>query len=297
MPSALLLGRVVEGAKERLRFAAEPFGALRSTERLLAVPRRLRALAGAALDTARPAPEAEQLNLPLSSERHLGIVKRPLDELRQVKRAFGTTVNDVLLASVAGALRRYAIDHGRQPGPLKTMVPVNVRAEGEDGGPGNRISFMFVDLPCEEPDRVRRLRELSGETSARKDEGLPRASETMLEAIAQIPHAARGVVSRLVATPRVFNLTVSNIPGPPLPAYMCGCLLESAYPVVPLPERHSLSIGMTTIRDQACFGLYADRRSIPDVEAIGAALDRELDELLAEAADVDSDPVAWSLSV
>lgn len=278
--------RVLSGLGSRVRFLGGSLDALRSPQRLTALPDRLEGLARAAMDTvrpARPAGQVEALNEELSTERHLGATTRSLSEIRAIKDAFGTTVNDVLLAAVAGALRDYLIDGGSEPGRLKTMVPVNVRAPGETGGPGNRISFMFVDLPCEEPDSLRRLHLLAAQTVDRKRGDLPFASERILDAIGQIPHAVRGVASRFVASPRFFNLTVSNIPGPPGAMYMCGCRMEGAYPIVPLPERHALSVGMTTIGDAACFGLYADRRAIPDVGAIAAGLDRELDRLLAEA--------------
>jgi diacylglycerol O-acyltransferase len=79
----------------------------------------------------------------------------------------------------------------------------------------------------------------------------------------------------------MFNLTVSNIPGPAEPMYMLGCELKAAYPVVPIPDRHALSIGMTTIQDRACFGLYADRDALGDVQRVADAVERSSDELLA----------------
>jgi hypothetical protein len=88
------------------------------------------------------------------------------------------------------------------------------------------------------------------------------------------------MASHLVASPRAFNLVVSNIPGPPQPLYMLGCELQAVYPVVPLAEGHALSVGMTTIQGQACFGLYADREALPDVDRLAHHLDAALDELL-----------------
>lgn len=277
------LGRgLLSGAGSRLQTVLAPLGVLRSPERLLRLPRGIEAVGRAAIDTVRPARDTDGLNgAELSAERHLGIVSRPLAELREIKDHFEVSLNDVLLATVAGALRAYKLSRDEQPRPLKTMVPVNARAEREEGEAGNRISFMFVDLPCEEPDPLQRLRRLHAETSERKERGLPAASETILDSIGQIPNALRGTVSRLVSGPRFFNLTVSNIPGPPEPMYMCGCRMHSAFPVVPIPERHALSVGMTSIGEQACFGLYADRRAIPDVDEIAAELERELDVLLA----------------
>jgi len=88
------------------------------------------------------------------------------------------------------------------------------------------------------------------------------------------------LVSRMMASPRMFNLVVSNIPGPSEPMYMAGCELKEAYPVVPLAQGHTLSIGMTTVRDRACFGLYADGKGLPDVGRVAAALEHSTDELV-----------------
>jgi diacylglycerol O-acyltransferase / wax synthase len=89
------------------------------------------------------------------------------------------------------------------------------------------------------------------------------------------------VLSHVVASPRTFNLTVSNIPGPREPLYMLGCLLQEAYPVVPLADRHALSVGITTIRDRACFGVYADRRALPDADVLAADIDTAVEDLLS----------------
>lgn len=282
-PRTELLGRgVLGGLGGQLRAVAAPVRTLTSLRRLRALPARIEAVGRAAVDTARPAAETESLNeAPLSSERHLGVLKRPLAQLEQIKHSFGVTINDVLLAAVSGALRDYLVGQGEQPHPLKAMIPVDVRVDGESGPAGNRISFMFVDLPCEEPDRILRLRLLAAAVGERKQQGLPSASEAILDAIGQVPNPLRGIVSRFIARPRFFNLTVSNIPGPREPMFMAGCRLEAAYPVVPVSQRHALSIGMTSIGDQACFGLYADRRLIPDVDAIANGIEGELDALLA----------------
>jgi hypothetical protein len=87
-------------------------------------------------------------------------------------------------------------------------------------------------------------------------------------------------VSRLVSSPRTFNLVVSNIPGPRDPLYMLGCELEEAYPVVPLADGHALSVGVTTVRDGAFFGLYADEATLPDADVLAAEIDLAVDELV-----------------
>jgi hypothetical protein len=88
------------------------------------------------------------------------------------------------------------------------------------------------------------------------------------------------VVSHLVSSPRTFNLVISNIPGPRIPLYLRGCELQESYPVVPLAQDHALSIGMTTVRDDACFGFYVDRKVLPDADDLPAHVDAAIDELL-----------------
>jgi diacylglycerol O-acyltransferase len=105
----------------------------------------------------------------------------------------------------------------------------------------------------------------------------------MLGAVGYFPQPVRNAVSHVIASPLIFNLTVSNIPGPTEPMYMLGCELEEAYPVVPIADRHGLSIGVTTIRDQACFGVYADRELLPDADLVADAIDESVAELLALA--------------
>lgn len=224
------------------------------------------------------------LNAPISSSRRLGRAHRTLDELRAVKRAHSGTINDVLLAAAAGGLRRFLIDHGEEPAPLKAMVPVSVRDDGAAGDLGNRISFVFIELPCDEPDPERRLALVRAAMSDRKAGGEPQGGDVLLGALGYAPRMLQHRAAHLVASPRAFNLVVSNIPGPPTPLYMAGCRLEEAYPVVPLADQHDVSIGMTSVAGEACFGVYADRRSVPDADELAAAIAASVDELADVAA-------------
>ena len=250
-----------------------------SPGRLAELPRTTLRGARALVDAARPASPEPALNAPISPGRHLACVSRPLDDLRHVKRSFGTTVNDVLLAASAAGLRRYLGRFRHSPRRLKTMVPVSVRDEAGDGL-GNRISFVFVDLPCDEPDPVRRLREVHRAMSERKRAGEAEGADQVLRALEYAPHPVQSAVSRLVASPVAFNLTVSNIPGPREALYLLGCRLEEAYPVVPIADRHGVSIGMTTIGDRAFFGVYSDQSSAPEADVLAEGIDRAVQELV-----------------
>jgi hypothetical protein len=160
------------------------------------------------------------------------------------------------------------------------MVPVSVRTEAARGELGNRIAFMFTELPCAEPDPLARLMAIHRATAQSKSTGEPEGSDIALRGLGHAPHTLQRLASHLVASPRSFNLVVSNIPGPPQALYMLGCELEAVYPIVPLAEGHALSIGMTTIHGQACFGLYADQQGLPDVDRLAHHLDAALDELV-----------------
>jgi WS/DGAT/MGAT family acyltransferase len=277
----LLAEGLLDRTSKVLDLARGPASLVRHPERLRELPEKAGAAVTAAVHSFRPAPSESVLNEPTSPLRHLAATKRPFDELRTVKRHFGTTVNDVVLAVVSGGIRSFLKRRGEPPVALKAMVPVSLRGKDEDGDLGNRISFVFVDLPCDEPDPVRRLRTVSATMDDRKGAGEPEAADLILDAAAHAPRALQQILSRVVSSPRTFNLTVSNIPGLPGPLYMLGCRLEEVYPVVPIADGHAVSIGVTTTGDGAFFGLYADRRALPDADQLAEDIDSSLDELLA----------------
>jgi WS/DGAT/MGAT family acyltransferase len=226
------------------------------------------------------AADAPALNPDLSPYRHLARHARPLDDLLRVKRHLGGTVNDVILAACSGGVRRFLEQRGEPVVTLRAMVPVSVRDVDDAGAFGNRISFLFIDLPTDEPDPLRRLDRVHDVTSERKASREAEGAEFVLNAVRHAPHAVQRAMARLAASPRTFNLVVSNIPGPSEPMWMCGCRLREAYPIVPLADRHALAIGVTTIGDGAFFGLYADRKMLPDAGAIAESIGEALDELL-----------------
>jgi diacylglycerol O-acyltransferase / wax synthase len=263
-----LLRAPVMAAKAPARATRETVtGALRVT----------RALSNSLL---RSAPETV-LNAPLSPLRRMAWTERELADLRAVKQAYGTTVNDVVLAAVAGGMRSFLMRRGARPQALRAMVPVNVRSPGDVLG--NHISFVFAELPCNLVDPLDRLYRVHATMSARKRGGEPEGADLALKAAEHTPGLVQNALSRVVASPRTFNLVVSNIPGPAQPMYMLGCPLRSTYPVVPLADRHAVSVGMTTIGERACFGVYADREALPDAELLASDIDAALEELLAGA--------------
>jgi WS/DGAT/MGAT family acyltransferase len=267
-----LVGQQLDLLRWSLRVASAPVPVARQTaSSALRVTR-------AVSNLLRAAP-ASVLNGQLSPLRRLAWTQRPLADLRIIKRAYGTTVNDVILAAVAGGMRAYLIRRGEQPVALKVMVPVSVRSA--DDVLGNHISFVFAELPCDEPDPVGRLYQVHATMLRCKRDGEPEGADMVLKAAARTPVAVQQTLSRLIAGPRSFNLVVSNIPGPTVPMYMLGCPLQAAYPVVPLADHHAVSVGMITVHDQACFGVYADREALPDADMLARDIDGAISELLA----------------
>lgn len=267
---------------------ADPLGLLRDPQRLIPTPRRIAdgtaelARTGRALARAlAPATPHPLLNRGSSPHRHLVHLERRLDELREIKSRHGASVNDVLLAAVAGALRRFLQERGEEPPRLKAMVPVSVRDSTQDAALGNRISFVFVDLPCDEPSPAARLTDVAEQMRERKTTGEPQGARAAVEGARLLPRFMQSAVAQVLASPLVFNLVVSNVPGPPVPLYLRGCRLEAAYPIVPLAEAHAVSVGMMTVAGRACFGLYADRRTLPDADRFAEHLDAEIDGLSA----------------
>jgi diacylglycerol O-acyltransferase len=277
----VLAGSVRDRVMEQLDLLRWPARIARSPGRVLGLAQDGQRAARALVNSFTPPAPPSMLNRPNSPLRHLALLGRQLDDFQRIKRHFRTTVNDVVLAASSGGVRRFVSRHGEEPRRLKTMVPVNVRDGGQPGELGNKISFLFVDLPCDEPDPVRRLLDIHMTMSDRKESGEPQGGDSVLKLVGHAPHQLQNIVSRLVSSPRTFNLVVSNIPGPREPLYMRGCELQEAYPIVPLADRHALSIGITTIKDGAFFGIYADRESLPDAELLARDIDASVDELLA----------------
>lgn len=205
-----------------------------------------------------------------------------MDDIRTIKRRFDTTVNDILLTASAGALRGLAVERGEPHCDVKAMVPVSVEAPDEKWG--NRIVFLFVELPCDESDPVWRLRDIHVAMRDRKHDGEPEGADTVLNAVSYAPRPLRRLASKIIASPQLSNLTISNIPGPQTPVYLMGCEAKHAYPVVPLTEGHGISIGMTTIHERACFGVYAQAEFAADADRIARGIEHEIEALLNRAA-------------
>jgi WS/DGAT/MGAT family acyltransferase len=269
----LVLETVTEGTGESLR-------AVRGAARLAGSPGRngvriadtlRRTALSVGDDLLKPAPRS-YLNVPIGPERTLLGHRTPIDRLLELRAFYGVTLNDICLAVVAGAMRQLALARKETPRPLRVMVPISVRADEQRADLGNRISFAFIDLPIHLSGPARRVRAVHEATAAFKRANRARANEVIMGALGALPGPMKGRAARFAGSARVYNLTVSNVPGPRFPVYMLGAEMEEAYPVVPIAEDHALSIGIFSYREHVHFGLYADPAALPQVNELPAAL-------------------------
>jgi diacylglycerol O-acyltransferase / wax synthase len=279
-------GRAVAGAGATARLARALGERAWEGTALATLPVKLALRPGAALRmggavarAALPMARASPVTGATTPARTLVTATRPVDDLRAIRRRWGTAINDAVLAAAAGALRSFALRRGTEPVALKAMIPVDVRSGGD--GPGNRITFVYLTLPCDEPDPVLRLMHVHRATTRHKLRGDAEGTDAALQALALAPRTIRRAAAHMVASPRMYNLVVSSLPGPRLPVYMAGCRLRAIHPAVPLAAGHALSIGVCTVGGDACFGFYADRVALPDAAELAGDLDAAVDELIA----------------
>ena len=241
------------------------------------------------LELARARPQAPMtpLNRPISPNRRYALAQTELDALKQAGRQAGGTVNDVVLAIVAGMLGRYLAAAGEEAFPAGgrspvALVPVSVRGESKAGEMGNRISTVFVDLPVLEHDLGARIRTIASQTGELKDSAAVRAGSLMLAASGWAPPMVSGMLARAMGQVRAFNLVVSNVPGPQQPFYLNGVRMREVYPAVPLnPSNQGLSVGVISYDGLVCFGVLADRDLDPPLSIAAAGLIAALGELRA----------------
>jgi diacylglycerol O-acyltransferase len=277
--SRLALEALADRGSESLRAAGAMARLARSPGRGVRIADTLRRTALAVgEDVLRSAPSSH-LNAAIGPERTLVHHSEPIAPLLEARRRHGVTLNDVVLGAVAGGLRALALDHGRRPEPLKVMVPVDMRSGSGAEGTGNRIAFVFVDLPVDLHRPAARLMAVHAQTQRFKRTGRAAGGQAILGALGALPEPLKGPAARLAAGPRMYNLTVSNVPGPRVPVYLLGCELREAVPVIPLSEGHALSIGVFTYRDRITFGGYADPVALPEVPTLPQALNAALLEL------------------
>lgn len=228
----------------------------------------------------------------LSPHRLADWAVMPLEEMKAVRRVAGGSLNDVALAMVTGAFRRFFIDRGLDPAraPVTSSVPVNIRAS-DDPELGNHVSTWLVDLPIEEPDARRRLEKVMETTARMKATDQALAARLMMRMIEFGPTSMLSLALR--AQDGVADTFVTNIPGPQFPLFLFGAEMKAMMPQVPLLPGMALGIGVMSYDGKVCWGLTADSKLVPDVSDFRLALVAAYEELCAAwAVPLDRDALA-----
>jgi WS/DGAT/MGAT family acyltransferase len=273
-----------DALRERLTSPGEIYRGFRAA---LRGPRQVLRDIGATsklLGAATAAPDTI-FNVEIGPHRRFAIAQTSLADLKSVKDAHGGTVNDVILAIVAGALGRYlrARGHDTEGLEMRAMVPVSVRAAEEHGALGNRISAMMAPLPvwCEDPvERVHLVTESMGDLKA---SGQAVGAEIITRITDFAPPTIASQAARLQPAQRFFNLVVTNVPGPQFPLYVLGREMESIFPMVPLARRQALCVGIMSYNGQVNFGLVGDYDAMADLDSFALDLEAATRETIETA--------------
>jgi diacylglycerol O-acyltransferase / wax synthase len=222
------------------------------------------------------------LNSSITGSRRFAAQSWPLDRLRGVAKAGGSSLNDTVLAMCSGALRRYLQELDALPdAPLVAMVPVSLRSIGIEATGGNSVGTILCNLATDEPDAASRLAAINASMQHGKEimAEMSRLQVTAMSAIAMAPLAMGMLFGAHRLLPPPFNLVISNVPGPKQPLYMAGARLDEFYPLSIPTAGQALNITVTSYVDRMEFGLTGCRRSVPHLQRLLTHLDDSLDEL------------------
>jgi diacylglycerol O-acyltransferase len=231
-----------------------------------------------------PAPETP-LNVPIGPHRRFAVARQQLSDYKQIKDALGGTVNDVVLTVVSGALADWLRSRGiRTQGlEMRALVPVSVRPRDQRGTLGNQLTVMRGPLPVYIDDPVARLRYVRAAMDGLKESKQAVGAATLVAVNNLAPPTILAQASRLNFSTRLFNLLVTNVPGPQVPLYLLGRELKDLFPVAFLPENHALAIALMSYNGNLDYGLLGDYDAMPDIEIVADGIERSLAALLAAA--------------
>jgi WS/DGAT/MGAT family acyltransferase len=246
---------------------------------------RLGAAAGGALrmarTVARTAPSSP-LNVDIGQARRFATTAAPLEDFRSLRQHYDTNIHDVVLATVTGGLRAWLQMRGEPVtgrSTVRALVPVSINEHGEE----TSLATVLIEMPVGEPSPVVRLHQVAYAMRAGLEDRRAVSAQRLAGLAGFAPPTLHAAGARMAAglSHRMFNLLVTNAPGPQQPRYLAGARLLEAYPVSPLSKGQALSIGVTSYDGQVFFGLFGDRDAMPDLDVLGQCLHDALDELLA----------------
>ena len=224
------------------------------------------------------------LNVPIGQTRVFAVVRVPLAECKAIKQELGGSVNDVVLAACASGLRALLCERDEElpRRGLRAMVPVNIRDPAARIELGNRVSSLFVDLPVAEADPRIRLQRITARTAGSSPLVRPTAPLRYVDLAAFAPPAVvHAALTRTHYATRLFNVTITNVPGPQEPLYAFGARLREIHPFVPLAAEHAVAIAVFSYNGLVTFGISADCESMPDLGVLAYGIEAGIEELLA----------------
>jgi diacylglycerol O-acyltransferase len=278
-------GLSLEVAMTAAGLIGDALGLARHPERGREALSRSRALVDVLVQDELIAAPRTSLNVPIGAKRRLAVTRAPLDDLKEVKRSLGGTVNDVVLAVATGGIRRLLLERGDSlpERGLRAMVPVNIRAAGEELAMGNRVTSLYVRLPVGVDDPLERYARQVEEAETLKSGTQALGTTTLLDLTEHAPPVVHSFLARSLFATRLFNVTITNVPGPQIPLYGFGSRMVEAWPLVPLAADHAAGLAVVSYDGTAFFMLNADRDSVPDLALLNDGMERALEELLAAA--------------
>ena len=258
--------------------------ATRPAETLETTREALEGVGEIAWATLNPAP-ATPLNVEIGPHRRVMFLREELEDFRLVKNAFGGTVNDVVLTVVSGGLQKWLRSRGtRTEGlELRALVPMSIRSDADRGAMGNRLAAMRGPLPVYVEDPVARLRVVRAAMDGLKESKQAVGAEVLASVQNFTLPTVMAQASRLNFSTRLFNLLVTNVPGPQFPLFVLGRELQDIFPIAFLPRNHALAVAIMSYNGSMDFGLLGDYDAMHDLEEFGAMVDDSLGELLDAA--------------
>jgi diacylglycerol O-acyltransferase / wax synthase len=221
------------------------------------------------------------LNCDMGATRSFGVVRVPLADVKEIKVRLGGTVNDVALAAVTGGLRRLLISRGEVPPAqgLRAMVPMNVRQASEKLALGNKISSLFVHLPVAGETTADRYRRVTREAEDLKSSTQSVGTSTIISLAGLAPPVIHASIARSLYATRLFNVTVTNVPGPQTSLYALGARLREILPLVPLAAEHAVGVAIFSYDGNVVFGINAATDAVPDLDVLRDGIADELQAL------------------
>jgi diacylglycerol O-acyltransferase len=280
VPSSLELvaDAIEDRTRETLRLAGTVLGAVRDPRKTIRDATTFaRGASELARSVLRPAPRTP-LNRTISSRRRYALARGSLADAKQLKHTLGVTVNDAILAAVAGGLRVWNEHRRRRPKDVRVMVPVSVRTD-EDDTLGNRVAMVVIELPVSEPDPLARVERIHASMQEAKSSGAVAAADAIVRMSSVLPTAGIAAITQLQSRFRAFNLLVTNIPGPQFPLYLLGRRLRELYPQAPLAANQGLAVGALTYDGKIGFGVLGDHDLVPDIDVLARGIESSLRDI------------------